>query len=182
MEKNKFTPFLTEISKELVEQTHEEIRTNDKLLMSKLSILNHEDSNGVAFDYVLGQIKGCDENGVVEYANQMVGDNETHFNTVDDIISRFDEEMSKTENFLLTYCYYNDYCLYDVYESNIEAGNVDGLFSIMTHNERVSVLSNVSSRINTKYGSMYRDSMLNNIWGRLTNDEKRAGIKMEIEY
>lgn len=181
MENNKFNPFLTEISKTLVEQTYSEIKTNDKLLMAKLSILNHYDNEGYDSDKIVEKVKECNENGIIEFANNLIND-DTKFKSVDDVINKFEENISDINIFLRTYCCYNDYHPYDVYDENLESGNVDGIFSVLGHDEKVNVLSNVSSRINKKYNSIYTDSMLNHIWGRLTNDEKYAGIKMEIEY
>ena len=182
MEKNNIIPFLTEINKVLVEQTREEIKTDDELLMAKLSILNHYDSEGYDCDEIISKIRECDEQEMVVFSNNLFSDREIQFNSIEDIVNNFKEEMSDINTFLWIYCYYNGYNMDDVYRGNIESGNLDGLFSILETGVKVDVLSNVSSRVNRKFKSIYSESMLNNIWGRLTTDEKNAGIKMEIEY
>lgn len=182
MEKNNIIPFLTEISKTLVEQTYSEIKTNDKLLMAKLSILNYYDSEGYDCDEIITKVKESGEHETIAFANTLFNDKGIQFDSIDDVINNFNEDMSIIDNFIWVYCYYNGYNTDDVYANNIDAGNLDGFFSILGIDKKVDILSNVSSRINKKYKSIYTDSMLNHIWGRLTHDEKYAGIKMVIEY
>lgn len=63
---------------------------------------------------------------------------------------------------------------------NIKNENYDERFKELSHDDKVNVLSNVSSKINKRFKPIYSESILNNIWNMLTEDSKRVGIEMYL--
>lgn len=63
---------------------------------------------------------------------------------------------------------------------NIKNENYDERFKELSHDEKVDLLSHVSSKINKRFKSIYSESILNNIWNMLTEDSKKVGIEMYL--
>ena len=62
-------------------------------------------------------------------------------------------------------------------ENNVKQ-NYDEMFNSLSREEKANLLSNVSSRINKRFKSLYSESILENTWNLLTEDSKRAGFEM----
>ena len=62
-------------------------------------------------------------------------------------------------------------------ENNVNQ-NYDEIFNDLSREEKVNLLSNVSSKINKRFQSLYSDSILYRIWNCLTYESKKAGVEM----
>ena len=63
---------------------------------------------------------------------------------------------------------------------NIKNETYDERFKELSHDDKVDVLSHVSSKINIRFKPIYSESILNSIWNMLTEDSKRVGIEMYL--
>ena len=171
----KFKTWLVCLCDKTINETYEDIKNNDKLLLARLSMINFCDANGYDITKSVNKIKKLTERKLIDFANFEIFN--VYFKTVDDICNLFDNDMSDIETFFYTYCLYNGYDVVKVYNENIKCGNLDGVFEVIPNNDKVDALSNVTDSVKKELSSIYTKKHLTKVWNTLDEEQKFEALK-----
>ena len=170
--------FLTQLNRELVKDTIYETKKNDKVLFVKVGLLNCLSNDGYDSDEVIEKIKDLDEKDVIAFANDYFMDYEIY--TIDDAIEILNPDTSIIDNFFWSYGYYFGYTVDEMFKKNFENGNYDGIFELMTKDEKFSVMELTYIKLSSTFKSIYSDEYLIRVWSEILPEVKEEALRSKL--
>lgn len=166
------------VGKEELESIKEILLKADRLQFAKVCVMEFITMEGLE-EELLEKVRNASEKELISITNALLFEKEVK--SVDDIINLFSKDMSDLDIFLHGLCLYDGFSIVDVYRENLQFDNVDGLFEVLLRDDKVTVLSQITDKVNPSIKSIYNDAFLETIWQTLTIADKYTGLEMWLK-
>jgi hypothetical protein len=166
------------VGKEELESIKDILLKADRLQFAKVCVMEFITMEGLE-EELLEKVRNASEKELISITNALLFEKEVK--SVDDIINLFSKDMSDLDIFLHGLCLYDGFSIVDVYRENLQFDNVDGLFEVLLRDDKVTVLSQITDKVNPSIKSIYNDAFLETIWKTLTFADKYTGLEMWLK-
>ncbi len=162
------------VGKEELESIKEFLLKTDRIQFAKVCVMEFIAMEGLE-EELLEKVRNASQDELIVITNGLLFEKEVK--TVDDIINLFARDISDLDILLDGLCLYCGYSKIDAYRENLQFDNVDGLFEVLLRDDKVTVLSKITDKVNPSIKSIYNDAFLETIWQTLTFADKYTALE-----
>lgn len=162
------------VGKGELESIKEFLLKTDRIQFAKVCVMEFITMEGLE-EELLEKVRNASEKELISITNTLLFEKEVK--SIDDIINLLSKDMSDLDLFLHGLCLYGGFSIVDIYRENLQLNNVDGLFEVLLRDDKVTVLSKITDKVNPSMKSIYSDVYLETIWQTLTFADKHTGLE-----